>query len=249
MRKETKYKMISAAAGCLVMFIFLSVLFRGVDKLRDRSIMKVHIPIEIKEPTKPKKIAKAPVKKKPAKKKPLKKPAQKGASAKPVGQAYANREKMPVINIYYGFDIHEYMRALAQRGCLLLFKSPTGKLFARYDPISGRISKVYRDLRGYSPRTRILAVYGENPLGDRVIEKAVLQDPMLSFPDGVKLIALLSLEWENKLLGAIQSVAEKNGVDPDKVESAEARFEAGKFYLERIYLSDGGTIKVNFLAS
>jgi len=105
-----------------------------------------------------------------------------------------SKAKVPAINIYYSHsNIYEYMQALAIRGCIFLFKSPSGSFFGHYDPSTGNITtNIPRDLKDFSPRSRVLAIYGENPLTDNLIEKAIDLSPEMFIPDECKLIALLN---------------------------------------------------------
>jgi hypothetical protein len=155
--------------------------------------------------------------------------------------------EIPAISIYYGYaNIHEYMRALASKGCIFLIKSALGKMFARYDPLSGEVtSSIPADLTGYSPRSRLLAIYGENPLADRIIEEGTRVSPTVSFPDDCKLIALLSRGWEDTLFKSVSSAAAGKGIALKDIESAEAIFYANRLFLNRIRIRGGIQVDVN----
>lgn len=155
---------------------------------------------------------------------------------------------MPAINVYYGKkDIYEYMQALAYRNCIVLVRSPLGKLFAGYNPLTGTVKSMsIKELSGYSPRVRVLAEYGENPVTDRIIEKAVMADVTMAFPDGCRLISLWSQNWETTLMTTVKRAADTKGIVFDEIDYAEATFYQKQFAITKIITSTGIELKVNF---
>lgn len=166
---------------------------------------------------------------KPARKRPAKKKYSKNAN-------YSPQSKIPAIHIYYRpQELSAYMKALRQRGCLILVKSPLTGLFALYDPFNNIIkNKIPKNLAHYSPRTRILAVYGENGLTDKIIREAVDQSNQVFLPDNCRLVALLSKGWEKAILNTINAVAQNQGIGLKAVETAEAVFQDNQFYLRAV---------------
>jgi hypothetical protein len=250
---------VSPVAGLIVLLITMSWLLGRVHDMRQSTVLQVEVikptppPVIAKPSAKPKK--KIVKKKKMVKKKVVKKKPKsiKRVQAKPknptkptIRGRVAMGRSLPAITVYSDGDINEYMKALYDRGCIFLVKSAMGKLFATYDPSTGEIAKeIPGDFRPYSPRSRILALYGENPKADRIIETAVQASSLAMFPDECKIVALLSLKWEDTLLDAIASAADSLGIDPQNIDSADASFTKGRFILNHISLRGGGVISVN----
>jgi len=166
------YAIISPALSMVLLLLALSFLLNKIEALRSQSILKLEVPNmitkdvpKLSEDTKNKSISKPQrhITQKPTKKSQPKHNLKKSQVGAP---GLLSKAKVPAINIYYSHsNIYEYMQALAIRGCIFLFKSPSGSFFGRYDPSTNNITtNIPRDLKNYSPRSRVLAIYGENPL-------------------------------------------------------------------------------------
>lgn len=256
--KRQIFMAVSPLAGFIVLLITMSWLLGKIHHMRQPTVLQVEVikpkpPLVAMKPVKKpenKSVKQKPVKKNTVKKKP--KPLKKAQATpkKPPKPKIRGREAMgrnlPAITVYSDGDINEYMKALYNRGCIFLVKSAMGKLFATYNPNSGEVKKgTPDDFSPYSPRSRVLAVYGEDPKADRIIDTAIQASPMMMFPDECKIIALLSLKWEDTLLDAIASAAVSLGIKPHNVDSADAKFTKGRFILNHINLRGGGVISVN----
>jgi hypothetical protein len=228
--KSIILKIVSPALSLAILISLFSWLFGKVNisptppKKIPIAIKKLEPPVK---PAKPKTDARQKIKK-------AEKNYPKRSSIK--AAVDVSKERFPVIRIYYASDsIVDYMRSLVSRNCLILVRSSAGKLLATYDPVKNVVSAtIANDFSAYSPRTRIFALYAENPLTDRIIEKGVEVSHMISTPNGCSLISVLSFAWENAILNTIASAAHEAGIDPSDVSSVEAHFSSGRLLLTGI---------------
>ena len=230
MNKYIIPKTLSPIISLVVLFSVFGWLFAKV-KIPEDSPREISITIKKPEPAV--KVKRDQYASQPAVKR-ARKETDKKSSIK--GMAGISKAQIPVIHIYYAPEsVYKYMRTLASRNCLFLIRSSAGSLLATYDPDLNTVTgDTPRDFSGYSPRSRILALYSENPLTDRIIEKAVEISPKMLNPNGCSLIAVLSLRWENALLNAIARAANSAGIDSKDVSSAEAHFSGTRLILTSI---------------
>jgi len=232
---------VSFILSLFVLFFSLSWLFARVEGLRGKPVTQMRVPLKTPRPTAETKAQSETLS--------LTREETASASARAAGkgQSASRKKGFPAINIYYGAEsIYDYIGFLAARGCLILVKSPLGSIFASYNPQENTVSThVPKDFTGYSPRTRILAVFGENPVTDRIIEQAARISPKVLVPEGCQLMALSSSRWEQAIMEALKTSAKAQGMALHEVESAELTFSSSQLILTSLRTSSGAVFRLH----
>ena len=225
----------------IILFFLSGWLFGKIDLPQTKKQLQIPVRLDARQP----KLAK---KQKPIKPKPVKKPS---IQANQIEQGRSSSDNIPVIRIYYGQDdTKDYVGYLASRGCIFLVQSGSGKIIAEYNPINGHLPAFLKlDLKGYSPRSRILARYGESIFFDSIIEKAVRQNPNQNPPENCRIIALVSRGWENSLSAAIFNITGTNRIKGPDIASAEIAFKSGQFILKTVTTKTGAKHEINLTLS